>query len=296
MTTRNLVFGVVAVAAAAQAAELKLETLDAWNDYVHAAEARMRTRLDAGHSFLWTDEVEGRAARLRQGEILVAPLLGSGSHHVPDGLIHHWVGAMFIPNATLDSVAAVTHDYDHYKEYYRPKVVESRLLACENGRQKYSLLWLNNVLFVNVALVSEYEARDYRVDAHRSYNIAHAVSAQEIESYGQASERFLPPGQGSGFIWRLQSIARYEERDGGVYMELEAIGLTRDIPASVRWMAHPLVSRLSRSTLALSLKQTREAAQATPVTARTASSCGKTFTAAVAVAPMSSFRATGDGR
>jgi hypothetical protein len=31
----------------------------------------------------------------------------------------------------------------------------------------------------------------------------------------------------------LQSIARREERDGGVYVELEAIGLTRDIPVSL---------------------------------------------------------------
>lgn len=65
-------------------------------------------------------------------------------------------------------------------------------------------------------------------------------------------------GEGNGFIWRLQSIALYEERDGGVYVELEAIGLTRDIPAAIRWMATPLVTRLTSSTLAASLRQTRE--------------------------------------
>ena len=191
-----------------------------------------------------------------------------------DGLIHHWVGALFIPDATLESVLSVAHDYDHYQEMFRPKVVDSKLLACEDGQQKYSVLWLNNVLFVNAALKSQYEARDFPVDQRRWYNIAHVTSAQEIESYGQKDERFLPPGQGNGFIWRLQSITRYEERDGGVYVELEAIGLTRDIPVSLRWLANPLVARLSRSTLATSLRQTREGVAASAREPRVSASCG----------------------
>jgi hypothetical protein len=181
---------------------------------------------------------------------------------------------LFIPDATLESVLSVAHDYDHYKEMFRPKVVESKLLECGDGQQRYSVLWLNNVLFVNVALKSQYEARDFRVDQWRLYNIAHVTSAQEIESYGEKAERALPPGQGNGFIWRLQSIARYEERDGGVYVELEAIGLTRDIPVSLRWMANPLVARLSRSALATSLRQTREGVAASSREPRALASCG----------------------
>ena len=157
---------------------------------------------------------------------------------------------------------------------FRPKVVDSKLLACKDGQQKYSVLWLNNVLFVNAALRSQYEARDFPVDQRRWYNIAHVTSAQEIESYGEKAERALPPGQGNGFIWRLQSIARYEERDGGVYVELEAIGLTRDIPVSLRWVTSPLVARLSRSALATSLRQTREGVAASAREPRALASCG----------------------
>ncbi len=120
------------------------------------------------------------------------------------------------------------------------------------------MLWMNNVLFVNVALQSRYEANDFPVDRRRWYTITHVTSAQEIEDYGHSNERLLPPGEGTGFIWRLQSIARYEERDGGVYVELEPIGLTHDIPAALRWLATPLVTRLTRGALAASLRQTRE--------------------------------------
>jgi hypothetical protein len=69
----------------------------------------------------------------------------------------------------------------------------------------------------------------------------------------------LQEGQGHGIIWRLLGITRYVERDGGVYVELEAIGLSRDIPASVRWLVDPIVRRVSRSSLSTSLLQTENA-------------------------------------
>ncbi len=77
--------------------------------------------------------------------------------------------------------------------------------------------------------------------------------------YGHSGERLLPPDQGNGFIWRLHSIARYEERDGGVYLELEVLALTREILASLRWFVNPVVSHLSIISLRTALRQTREA-------------------------------------
>ncbi len=52
--------------------------------------------------------------------------------------------------------------------------------------------------------------------------------------------------EGSGLIWRLSSIKRLEERDGGVYAELEAIALRRDIPVAFRLIAMLIVRRVSR--------------------------------------------------
>ena len=263
MKISTTLFGLAILTAAAAprlayCAELKPDTLRAWDQYVKNADSQMRARLEPGRQFLWTDETPDRSQRVRKGEILIAPMDESGMRHVPDGLIHHWVGALFIPNATLAGVLAMAHDYDRYKEVYRPKVLDSRLLACGDGRQEYSMVWMNNIVFVSATLQNRYEARDFPVDRQRFYTITHVTGAQEIENYGKSGERLLPMGEGNGFIWRLQSIARYEERDGGVYVELEAIGLTRDIPAALRWMATPLVTRLTRATLAASLRQTRE--------------------------------------
>jgi hypothetical protein len=42
-------------------------------------------------------------------------------------------------------------------------------------------------------------------------------------------------------------------------MELEALALSRDIPVAFRWVADPIVRRVSKNALVLSLHQTQEA-------------------------------------
>src|SRR5579864_2659720 len=95
------------------AAELKPETMKAWNEYIRAVELRLKTRVAEGR-FLWTDEDRDRSRRLRQGDILVSPVCGTSPQAVPNGLIHDWIGAMFIPNATIDDMAGIMRDYARY--------------------------------------------------------------------------------------------------------------------------------------------------------------------------------------
>ncbi len=102
----------------------------------------------------------------------------------------------------------------------------------------------------------------------RWYSTAHSTRVQEIRHYGRPDEQELPPNQGTGYIWRLYSLARFEERDGGVYIELEAIALSRDIPIALRWVADPIVRRVSRNTLLISLQQMEEAVRSTAETAK----------------------------
>lgn len=257
-----VLFWVVASPALLRAAELSSEQLNAWNEYIASADARVRIQMETGGSVLWSDQSPDRSTRLRRGEIVSLPLADHGTKNIPNGLIHDWFGAIFIPNATIESVLAVVHDYDHYKDYYAPTVVASKNLNCESPDQEFSMLWRRKILFVNAALKAQYRARDFEVNERRWYSIAGTTRVQEIENYGHSGERLLPPDQGSGFLWRLHSIVRYEERDGGVYIELEAIGLTRDIPSSLRWLVSPVVDRLSKNSVMTSLRQTRDAVEA----------------------------------
>lgn len=259
--------------AMSHAIELKRETLAVWNDYVHKADERMRDRLQASRQFLWTDETTERARRVRRGEVLVAPTEGRGTRDAPFGLIHDWIGAAFIPNVHIGDLVSLLHDYDRYKEVYKPAVTDSKALACTLSDQEFSMTWQHQVLFVNAAVEGRYWAHDILIDEHRGYNIADTVQIREIEGYGQPNERFLAPDNGHGFIWRLHSITRYEERDGGVYFELEAIALTRDIPSSIHWLVAPIVNHLSVNSLTTTLRQTRQAAISMPTLTAHAAPC-----------------------
>jgi hypothetical protein len=245
------------------AAELRKETLDAWNQYVATSRQRMNDRAGGAAPFLWTDEDPGRAQRLMQGGIEISPVtndgMKDGSKSVPHGLIHDWVGAVFIPNTSIDKVAGTVRDYDRYKQYFHPAVVDSRVLEHSEQGDRYALKWVNKVLFVNAGVDAKCRTQYVRIDEHRLYSTSYSTNLQEIVKYGEPDEHDLPPDVGSGYVWRLYSFARYQERDGGVYVEIEAIALTRDIPATLRFMVAPEVKKISRKSLLDSLQQTRAA-------------------------------------
>jgi hypothetical protein len=254
--------------AALHAAELKPETLSAWDRYVQSADAAMQARLRPGSSFLWIDEAPDRRRQLRAGEILV---ISAGEHNpkkIPSGLVHHWMGAAFIPNTRLSDVLGVVRDYAHYKDYYNPSVIDSRTIRlARNARptegvpeaDRFSTLLMNKAMFLKIALENECESSYAQAGPGRWYSLATTVRVQEIEDYGQASEHKLPSGEGSGYIWRLHGITRYEEGDGGVYMEIEAMALSREIPVAMRWAVDPIVRRVSKGSLVTSLRQTQDA-------------------------------------
>jgi len=98
--------------APSSAIELKPETLQAWEAYVHAAETRMMLRASGKASFLWVGERPYLAERVRAGEIVAEPADGESPHAVPLGLIHDWVGAVFIPKANLNQVTSVLDNYE----------------------------------------------------------------------------------------------------------------------------------------------------------------------------------------
>lgn len=248
---------------AAQAAELRPEAIREWDEYTWAADQHAKAQANGGSLLVPLDA--DQQTRLQRGEILVSPAVSRGMLQIPNALIHDWRGAIFVPNTTLKAVLAVVHDYDHYKSFYGPTVIESKALDCARQEQKFMMVWRRKVLFVNAALESEYVSRDFPVDEHNLYSITATTRIQEYENYGRDGEHLLPPNQGEGFLWRVHSIARYSERDGGVYLELEAIGLTRDIPASLGWLVKPIAARLARNGLVTALQQTRAAAAAHPI-------------------------------
>ncbi len=62
------------------------------------------------------------------------------------------------------------------------------------------------------------------------------------------------PGDDRGFLWRLNSYWRYSQMNGGVWVELESLTLSRDLPTLLRPIAAPLVNRMARESIARTLQ------------------------------------------
>ena len=220
---------------------------------------RMEKRASGQSPFLWVDEKPDRVHRVRAGEVLVAPVDGENPHTVHHGLIHHWIGAMFLPNAKLDDVMGVLYDYDHYKDFYKPMVVKSKLLERTDDHEKITLLMVQKAFFVTAAVETDNNVRIVRLGTTRVYSVSNSVRVQEIADYGQTGQRTLPEGSAPGYLWREFSESRLELRDGGVYVEIETIAMSRGIPMALRWLINPLVETLPRKMMLATLKDTRDA-------------------------------------
>ena len=231
------------------AAELRPETADAFRKYIEQTE---RT-LDSRPNFLWCD-----TARAKSGELLVAPTGNSAEIKVPNGLIHDWVGCAFIPGATLAQTLAMGQNYDHHKEIYKPEVIDSKLRSREGNDFKVYLRLLKKKV-ITVVLNTEHDVRYFPISATRARSRSYSTKIAEVENAGKRDERELPPGKGHGFLWNLNSYWRFEERDGGVYVECQAVSLTRDVPAGLGWLIEPIIRNLPRESLANTLKSTRVA-------------------------------------
>ena len=240
-------------------ATLTEETKAAWDAYLKAANAAMQARLQPGAHFLWLDDEPGRAEGIRTKGPYIAP---AGPHipkKVQSGLIHDWLGAGFVPNAKIDDIVRVVRDYDRYKEIYQPGVIDSISHGTDGVKDLFSMRLVNKSVVAKTALDTDCEASYFRVDDRHWYGVSNTTHIQEVDKFGTPGQRTLREDQGTGLIWRLSSITRLEERDGGVYAELEAIALSRDIPAAFRLFVTPIVRRVSRDSLATSLHQTKVA-------------------------------------
>ncbi len=240
--------------------ELKPATTQAFEQYVQTTETKLDQRTGTP-SFLWLDGDPARRAAAQRGEVVVAPVSANGDTEVPDGLVHDWVGGMFVRGATLDGVIAMFEDYNNARNIYKPEVMESKTVAREGNRfQVYMRLLKKQV--ITVVLDTTHDVRYVPVDDHHWYSRSYSTRIAEVENAGKPSERELTPGHDHGFLWRLNSYWRFEQRDGGVYVECQAVSLTRSVPTGLGWLINPIVRSLPRQSLENTLRSAQKAALA----------------------------------
>jgi hypothetical protein len=252
----------------ARAAELKQKTTTAFDRYVAATEARFANELRPDGPFLYIDDMNPDAKRqaydqLRNGEILVQKLETKApgvSSDVPDGMVHHWVGLIFISGATLAKTLPIVKDYDRRAELYKPDVSASRTLA-HNGDDFKMFLRLHQKKFTTVDFNTTYDVHWGSVDPTKVYSNSISTRIAEVKDPDKPDGDELPVGTGHGYLWRLNTYWRFEEKDGGVYLQCEALSLTRDMPTGLGWLLKPLVTSIPKASLNRALGQTRKVVQ-----------------------------------
>jgi hypothetical protein len=207
-------------------ARLTPEAATAFDRYVEQAEARI-------NSEIVSDPI--RDSKLRSGEPLIEAVDAARSVNTPGAMIQDWVGIMFMPGATLAQVESVLQDYPNYKNYYRPKVIESKQLG-HSGSDYDVLLRLYEKHILTIVLNTTYHVRYEVPDAKHLIVTSHSTHIGEVKDPGKSATEEVKPGGDSGFLWRLNSYWRFEAADGGVYAKCEAISLSRDVPAGLGWM------------------------------------------------------------
>jgi hypothetical protein len=254
--TRTIALLLVALSTGV-AADLKPEAVQAYDRYTRETEAR----LDANKGpFLWAEASPERLRRVRQGQIIVEPRSGNGDTSVPGALIHDWIGAVFIPDTTLEKTLAVLQDYDHQKAIYHD-VLDSKLLSRNGNDFKYYRLRQLKKGIIDGVFRTDFAAHYQQIDATRWICRTRSTLVAEVENYGKPNQHELPPGRGSGYLWRLNGYWRLEQRDNGVYLECEAISMTRGLPPIVGGMFAPAMRSLESEGLAATLQATRDAAR-----------------------------------
>ena len=266
---RNPLVAVLLVATllpvSARAAELSPTTAAAFDRYIEVTEGRMSSDLRA-QRFLAIDRLpEAERTRayesLRRGELHIEQLHTTDDGHplpMPGGLIHHWVGVGFIPGVTLLQTLAVLQDANRYQEIYKPSVRRSKLVSFGDGFMQVSEQFYRKSI-VTVAANADFDAKFRFLTPTKLVCESRSTRIAEVEHPGEPSERELAVGDDHGYLWRLYSYWHLEERDGGVYLQVEFISLSRTVPVMLLWAVQPFLKSVPRGVMETLLTTTRSA-------------------------------------
>jgi hypothetical protein len=255
-------------ASPAGASELKPKTLEAFHRYAAARDAQFDAEVEHD-PFLWVDaqpdaERKGYYTQLQRGEVVIKELeqrANGKKFEIPDGMVHHWLGVAFVQGAKLANVVRLVQDYDNHSKYYAPEVVRSQLLSRKGGHF-LAYLRFHKKHILSVTVDTWHEAWYRIIGPAREVSRSQITRAEEVENEGKPDEKLRPEGDDRGFLWRMNTYWKFEEKDDGTYVQCESITLTRDIPFLLKPIIEPFVTSVPRESLVGVLTHTRSAARA----------------------------------
>ncbi len=222
-----------------------------FNSYVAGVESRLAQQYRSSDAFL----APVAADRLRRGELIVEQITPSAKSNLPGAMLYDWRGTAFVPGATAADFERLMKDFNAYPQRFAPQVLQARVLA-QQGDRIQAVMRVRQKHVITVVMDTAYDVTFARLDAQHGYSISRSTQISEIDAAGTASERVLRSSQEHGFLWRLNTYWSYQQRDGGLYMQIESVSLTRSIPTGLGWLIGPFVESVPRESLEFTLRAT----------------------------------------
>jgi hypothetical protein len=241
------------------------ETAAAFDRYLRATDARVDAELADPVRFLWFDFAPDPrrrevATRLRDGQPLLERLTTTdrgAAIPMPGGIVHHWVGVVFVPGVSVADAVALMQDYDRHGDVFAPSVSRGRVIARDGDTIDFTMRFVVKKV-ITAVLQTEQQARFFRPAPDRAHSRIRATRIVEIENADTPREREKPPERDRGYMWRLASYWRFIERDGGTYIQCESLNLSRPLPAMVGWFFGRSAAAIPRDTLSFTLSAARK--------------------------------------
>jgi hypothetical protein len=262
-----LVAAVLGLWAIATSSDLQPQTLAAFERYARETERRIANETGGGAPLLWMDrQPEARRKQvgqeLRSGKVVVQPLETREANReidVPDGMIHHWIGTVLLPNATLDRVIPFVQDYVKYPQHFKPLIQRSTIRSREGDRFVVEMRTTATKLGYTVVLDADYTIEYRRLDSNRLFTRSITSNIHEVSNPDKKTESRKPAEKGTGYMWRLNTYCSFEQRAEGTYEQCESMSLTTDGPDLLGFLIGPLVKSIPRDTLTFTLGQVQKA-------------------------------------
>jgi hypothetical protein len=238
---------------------LSPETNRAFDSYTQKLEQKLAQASQGNSTCLSLDTDEADRKKAQSGEVIIHSQSGSGGIAVPDGIINDWDGAMFISGVKAEKVLDVLEDFDKHKDRF-PEVIASHTVDRNNGTVRG--YWrVRRKKVITVVLDVDQVTKHWQIHPGCWKTRAATTRISEIEDAGTPQERKLPPGEGHGFLWRLNGYWSVEQRPEGVYVECRSVSLSRSIPFALRFIVKPFVESMPRESLLSTLESVRKAAK-----------------------------------
>ncbi len=230
--------------------------VSAFNSYIGTVESRLAQQHRSEDGFLAPLASDPQSElRLRRGELIIEKLTPSNEANLPGALLHHWRGTAFAAGAKAADFERLMRDFNSYPQHFAPQVLQAKVLMQE-GDHLQAWMRVRQRHIITVVMDTTYDATFGRLDAQHEYSLSRSTKISEIASPGTSSEHALSASEEHGFLWRLNTYWSYEERDGGLYMQIESVSLTRSIPTGLGWVVRPFVESVPRESLEFTLRST----------------------------------------